>query len=82
MNYQQRKQGLLDAFKKHEQMHLLLSCLPRSPDVFADDSPVDDEEEDLRDALEEQGLLEDSHEGWSQTTEAGREALIAYINGE
>lgn len=76
MNAAQRKQAVLDALEKHEEMLTLLDCLSRSPAVYGD--PDLDSEAQTR-ALEKGYLELDA--GYCQTTKAGRSALIAYING-
>jgi hypothetical protein len=78
MTRAQRRQALLDAFDVYEEMTALIACLARSPAVWTDGEPDDIT---LYGDLEQRGLLQCTGEFYT-TTEKGRAALIAYINGE
>lgn len=75
----QRRQAILDVFDVYEKMHVLFTCIPGSPALWEEDD--DDEIDDLKEQLVEVGLL-DFDGGIYTTTPPGREALIAYINGD
>lgn len=81
MNYYEKKEGLLSALRKHEEARILFECLPRSPAVWDNTDDFDDDEYEIEEALKERGLLACSG-GFHTTTEEGRQALIAYINGK
>lgn len=76
MNAAQRRQALLDILNRHEEMVELLNCLGRSPAIWSDD----DADGAVQMQLLAKGLLS-IEGGFFATTEAGREALVNYING-
>lgn len=74
----QRRQALLDVFDKHEAMVVLLSCLARSPELWDEHDP---ETCELMSELVDNGLLRNDG-NYFTTTDVGRAALIAYVNGD
>ena len=76
-----RRKAVLDVLTKHEEMAILLSCLSRSPLLY-EESDEDDEDETLKESLEERGLLAVDDTGIYVTTTEGRDALVAYVCGD
>ncbi len=81
MNYEERKAATIKAFEEHEEMMQLLNCLSRSPAVFDEGEKPDNEDGSVIDGLIDRGHLR-VVAGFLETTKAGREALINYINGQ
>lgn len=63
-------------------MMILLNCLTRSPMTASNDEEEDEDETLIKHDLKDRGLIEVRQDGWLDTTKAGREALINYINGQ
>lgn len=78
-NTAQRRQALLDIFDAHEEVCVLLACLPRSPAIWDDDG--DAELEIIKDNLIEKGLLTYA-DGFVTTTPEGCAAIITYVRGD